>query len=245
LASRSDHRRRCALALALGAGLAIQARTAAGEAPGGLAGSIKVVRLKVGSGAFSFDNVLVYLEDAPRTGGLPRGPFQIEQSEKHFRPRLLVVPKGASVAFPNNDEFSHNVFSTTPGNSFDLGLYRPGSSKSEALDNPGVVSIYCNVHPQMVAHILVVTNAFFMHPKSDGSFAFDGVPPGTYHLAVWFAEGPPLRREVVIEPGRTLEVKLELREYRGADRHLDKSGLPYGNYSAEGRTRRANGVPSS
>jgi plastocyanin len=140
------------------------------EEVGDIKGTVHIARLKVGSVFSGFDEVVVYLEDAPNTGGLPRGPFQMEQAHKSFIPSLLIVPEGSSVAFPNNDEFSHNVFSVSPKNSFDLGLYGAGTGKAVTFESPGVVVIYCNVHPQMIAHVIVVSNAFFAHPKPDGSF---------------------------------------------------------------------------
>jgi plastocyanin len=209
---------------------------------GSITGAVKIVRLKVASAVSGFGDVLVYLEDAPNVGGLPRGPFQMEQSHKTFTPKLLVVPQGASVSFPNNDFFGHNVFSVTPGDSFDLGLYDAGMSKSVTFEKPGVVSIYCNVHPQMVARVIVVSNAFYTHPGSDGTFAFKGLPPGLYHLAVWFAFGQALRQEVHVEGGRETALRIDLREIRAPDRHLDKVGMPYVSYSSAGRQRRHLGL---
>jgi plastocyanin len=242
LGSRSD-RARLAIFAFLGLFAAVgHTASASAEEPGDIEGTVHIARLKVGSSVSGYGDVVVYLEDAPNTGGLPRGPFQIEQTHKSFVPPLLIVPRGASVAFPNNDEFSHNVFSVTPRNSFDLGLYAVGVGKAVTLEAPGVVSIYCNVHPQMVAHVIVVTNAFYAQPKPDGSFALKGVPPGRYRLAVWFARGQPFSHEVAVEAGRTAALRIDLREVRAPGRHLDKVGLPYVSYSSAGRERRRQGL---
>jgi hypothetical protein len=152
------------------------------------------------------------------------------QAGRAFQPEILVVPEGATVSFPNRDIYAHNVFSTTPGNSFDLGLYKSGGSKSVTFENPGVVNISCNVHPQMNAWVIVVTNPFVAQPGSDGAFSLRGVPPGNYHLAAWFPYGAPVRQEVHLGPGARLSLRLDLRERRGGVLHNDKTGKPYSHY---------------
>jgi plastocyanin len=202
----------------------------AADPPGRIAGEVTIVKVAVGSQVTGADVALVYLEDAPAVGPLPTGPFVISQHDKAFDPSLLVVPVGASVEFPNRDTFFHNVFSTANGNSFDLGLYKNGDSKSVVFSKPGWVPIFCNIHPQMLSYILVVTNGFVAHPSEDGRFAFADVPPGTYHIAAWFPYGGIERREVRVEPGATTDVNLVLRERSGAGRHPNKDGKPYWRY---------------
>src|SRR5437899_663487 len=81
----------------------------------------------------------------------PKEPAPAMTSEhKKFHPRLLAVPVGDAVAFPNQDPIFHNVFSVSGENRFDLGLYRRGKSKEKTFEKPGLVRVYCNIHPQMV-----------------------------------------------------------------------------------------------
>jgi plastocyanin len=210
--------------------------TLAGSSPawaddvGTISGAVTLVRLGVASHVTGPADVVVYLEDAPAVGALPAGPFVITQAGKAFRPDLLIVPVGARVEFPNQDAFFHNVFATAAGNSFDLGLYKGGASKSVLFAKPGLVPIFCNIHPQMISYILVVTNPFFTHPDGDGGFRFAGVPPGTYHLVAWLPYGNPVRTEVVVAAGQTAEVAVTVRERSDAQRHPNKEGKPYGSY---------------
>lgn len=197
---------------------------------GTIEGTVTQVKIGVGSQVDGFAATLVYLEDAPAAGKTPEGPFVVIQAEKTFSPTELVVPVGASVEFPNKDNYFHNVFSTAPGNSFDLGLYKAGASRSVKFTKPGLVPIFCNIHPQMIGYVLVVTNPFFTHPDEDGRFRLTGVPPGTYHLTAWFPFGGAVRTEVKVDAGRTSEVKMTLRERSGAERHRNKDGLPYSHY---------------
>src|SRR5262249_34596412 len=94
----------------------------------------------------------VYLEDISAPGG---GAASIKQEGREFVPRVLAVQKGTRVSFPNRDAIFHNVFSVTPDSSFDLGSYKQGESRSVTLTKPGVVNVYCNMHPNMAAYILV------------------------------------------------------------------------------------------
>src|SRR5262245_20386027 len=79
----------------------------------------------------------------------------LRQLKKAFQPRVVAVPVGSTIQFPNDDPVFHNVFSLNPPEQFDLGLYREGASKSQTFKEPGVYRVYCNIHPQMSAVILV------------------------------------------------------------------------------------------
>jgi plastocyanin len=223
-----------AAVVALGGGVvalaAAPAPAPASSPPGVIAGSLSLVRLSVGSAVKGFDETLVYLDDAPPAAAGSAGPFVMAQEKKAFTPRLLVVPNGARVDFPNRDVFFHNVFSVTPGSTFDLGLYKSGGSKSVVFATPGIVSVYCNIHPQMSAWVAVMANALWARPAADGSFVLAGVPAGKWHAVAWFPYGKPERAEVSVAAGGRAALSLVLREVVGAVRHPDKDGKAYGRY---------------
>ncbi len=99
-------------------------------------------------------NTVVWLEG---TGPAP-APARLDVfiSDKIYVPRVLVVPVGSTVRFPNRDPLNHNVFSVSDSNAFDLGLFGRGETKQVTLRHPGLVRIFCNVHPRMVAYAQVV-----------------------------------------------------------------------------------------
>jgi plastocyanin len=200
--------------------------------PGELAGHLKLVVSSVSSRAQGPADAVVYLEDAPNTGAFPKEPLEMKQLGKEFTPAVLVVPQGAAVGFPNLDPVFHNVFSVTPGNSFDLGLHKTGDTATVKLEAPGVVSVYCDIHPQMMGYLVVVSNPFFTRPAADGSFHLRGVPPGTYHAVAWFPYGPPVREEVRVSAGETAEWHPVLRERSDAGRHARKDGSLYLKYGS-------------
>jgi plastocyanin len=131
-----------------------------GPRAAGSAGSVngRVVLVKGSSGRADASNAVVWIE-GPR-GGNVRSPIRMAQESKRFVPRVLVVPRQGTVDFPNNDPVYHNVFSVSGSNRFDLGLYRSGASKSQSFAKPGLVRVYCNIHPQMVGFLMVVDSAF-------------------------------------------------------------------------------------
>jgi len=107
------------------------------------------------------------------------------QKDKTFTPHVLAIPVGAIVDFPNFDPIFHNAFSNYDGKTFDLGLYKPGSSKSVVFSSSGIVRVFCNIHATMSAVIAVLETPYFDVTKRNGSFEIAGVPPGEYSFRVF------------------------------------------------------------
>ena len=102
----------------------------------------------------------------------------LAQKNKAFDPSLLVITKGSSVEFPNRDPWFHNVFSLFNGKRFDLGLYEAGSSRTVHFDREGISYIFCNIHPEMSAVVVVLGTPYFSVTNKDGEFTIQNVPPG-------------------------------------------------------------------
>ena len=153
----------------------------------------------------------------------------IEQTGKKFVPAWAVVQRGTSIAFPNMDNIYHNVFSLSSGNQFDLGLYNSGGDpKTHIFNEPGSVDVYCNIHPQMAASVLVVPNKLFAKVKPDGSFEIPGVPTGRRKVVAW-APGSRMTTDWV-EVGASSSVDINLRLDSKAPGHKNKVGQAYGSY---------------
>ena len=110
---------------------------------------------------------------------------QLVQKNKQFVPHVLAVEVGAIVDFPNHDPFFHNVFSLFNGKRFDLGLYEAGSTRSVHFDRAGICYIFCNIHPQMSAIVVVVNTPYFAVSNKLGDVQIPDVPTGQYKLNVW------------------------------------------------------------
>ena len=167
-------------------------------------------------------DVVVYLEEvsgAPAPVGRNVPAPAMRQEGLTFHPHLLTILKGTSVEFPNADPIFHNVFSLSRAASFDLGRFPQGSSRSVRFDKPGVVKVFCHIHSDMNAVILVLDNLYFARPDSGGRYRIDAVPPGEYRVVAWHERARPFRRSVRIEPGRdaVLDFAIPLKESQDGD----------------------------
>ena len=172
-------------------------------------------------------DVLVYFEsETGEPASAPKEPFVMTMVRKEFTPRNLIVPVGSTVRFPNEDTILHNVFSVSRENRFDLGLYRRGEGKSTTLDHPGIVRVFCNVHHEMVAHIVVVETPHFARVEVDGSFRIEGVPPGPGTLVAWFEQAEPWSQKIADPGNGPFDIRLAVSKPR-VPRHKNKFGKPY------------------
>ena len=110
---------------------------------------------------------------------------QMAQRKKHFDPPVLTIPVGSTVAFPNFDSIFHNAFSNYSGKIFDVGLYPPANVPKVVFGRPGIVRVFCNIHPTMSAVIVVADTPYMAVTGVDGSFRIDGVTPGEYRLHIF------------------------------------------------------------
>jgi hypothetical protein len=94
--------------------------------------------------------------------------------------------------------------------SFDLDRYGQGQSKSVTFNNVGLVQIFCNIHPQMKASLLVVPNRYFARADSQGRFAIRDVPPGRYVLIGWGLRAGEQRQTIVVPPEGLRDVAVAL-----------------------------------
>ena len=191
------------------------------DQPGCLAGAVTVEGAARGPAWVWVDDVF---EVAP-----PTQTARILMKDQTFWPEVLVVRAGTRVEFPNGDEVLHNVFSSTPGAVFDLGLYRQGASEGHAVLKPGIVKVFCNIHPKM-ASVVVVVPGRLVTETHDGRYVLGGVPPGKHKVAVWtLGAAEPKRLDVTVFPGATAEVDFTIAATPDGQ-HRNKEGMPYGSY---------------
>lgn len=155
-------------------------------------------------------NVVIYLKDVKFKGVLQVSHQEIRQEHEAFVPRVVAITRGSTVDFPNADPFFHNVFSLSSASTFDLGRYPMGHLKSTTLTNAGLVKVYCHIHSQMSASILVLDHPYFAMPELDGSFTIPHVPAGTYTIVGWHERIGERANVISVKPGSTASVDIAL-----------------------------------
>ncbi|HVX39528.1 MAG TPA: hypothetical protein VHB25_08140 [Gemmatimonadaceae bacterium] len=169
--------------------------------------------------AAELPNVVVYLEgDSTRLAAAPERLAaarhgRIAQRDERFVPHVLAIVRGGTVDFPNEDDVYHNVFSLSaaaPNGQFDLGRYPRGESRSVTFARPGPVQVFCHIHSDMSAVVLVLANPFFTSPAPNHRFAIADVPEGDYTIVGWHERIAPVVHHVHVAAGQTTTVDFNI-----------------------------------
>jgi plastocyanin len=114
-----------------------------------------------------------------------RGSYRVAQRNIAFDPKVLIVPVGAEVSFPNLDRVRHHVYSFSSARKFDLKLYGRDESRSVTFDKPGAVALGCNIHDSMSGVVYVTATPYAAVTDAQGRVSFAGVAAGRGTLLVW------------------------------------------------------------
>jgi plastocyanin len=152
--------------------------------------------------------VVIYLEGSMGEGKPVTG--EIKQRNRRFEPEILAVPRGSTVSFPNFDPIFHNVFSLSKVKSFDLGYYPEGGTRIVHFDHPGAVQVYCHLHSDMSALIVVTPNQFYTQPSSSGAFKLVGLPGGSYSVVAWHKSAGLIRKKIEVPENGVVGVVFEI-----------------------------------
>jgi plastocyanin len=183
----------------------------------------------------STTSTVVWLAPLGAAASAPVAPMHavLAQKNKEFEPHLLVVTRGSTIEFPNRDPWFHNVFSLFDGKRFDLGLYEAGTSRTVHFDREGISFIFCNIHSEMSAVIVVLGSPYFTMTNKQGQFSIPSVPPGRYLLHVWNENALPatlqdLSREVQVGDSAKYLDPIRIPLTRSASMpHKNKYGKDY------------------
>ncbi|HEU0119333.1 MAG TPA: hypothetical protein VFQ91_02330 [Bryobacteraceae bacterium] len=178
------------------------------------------------------EGVVVWLEPLNGKAAPAPGKFVLDQKNKRFLPHVMAIPVGSQVDFPNHDPIFHNAFSNFAGQPFDTGLYAPGTSQKITFRREGVVRVFCNIHAQMSAVIVVVPSPYFSTTGPSGAFRLDNIPPGEYTMKV-FHERAPEKTLEALERRVTIAGDLDVGTIRISETgylevgHKNKHGRDY------------------
>ena len=146
-------------------------------------------------------DAVIYVATLPARADstLPEPPLaRLAQKGQAFQPRVVAVRRGGAVDFPNLDPIFHNVFSMSPVRRFDLGKYPKGQSRRVTFPKTGVVGVFCDLHSNMSAFVLVVPNRAFARPDASGRWCLPALPAGRHEIVVWHPDHGEQRHEVTV-----------------------------------------------
>lgn len=170
---------------------------------------------------------VVYAEPLERAAPAAPGKAEILHRNKTFLPHVIAVPAGSVVTFPNDDPIFHNAFSLSSPQPFDMGLYRTGTSKQQVFGKPGVYHVFCNIHPQMAAFLVVAPTPYVTVAGQDGAWRLD-VPAGKYRVTALSERAAPVTVDVSVAAAAATAGGLVLDESAFVStEHLNKFGKPY------------------
>jgi plastocyanin len=132
---------------------------------------------------------VAWVSDLLPESGAGMAPARMDQLGQKFVPRLLAIVAGQTVEFHNSDNVYHNIFSYSPPKKFDLGRYPKGKSRSVTFVKAGAVQVYCDIHSDMRADIIVTPTRKFTLIGPSGQFKIADVSPGSHRLMVWLPSG--------------------------------------------------------
>jgi len=192
-----------------------------------ISGKVDVI-LKGDKKKSDLSGVIVYLSapDANISASMLKKPYSLSTKNKQFNPTVMAVPLGASVNFPNYDPIFHNLFSVSAPNDFDLGLYKGGASKSKVFEKPGIVKVFCNVHPGMTATLLVAESAYFTLADKAGNFVLKSVPSGSYEIRAYSPEGQASKNIESMDQSITMNLTIDGKTFKRIQ-HKNKFGKDY------------------
>jgi plastocyanin len=129
----------------------------------------------------------------------------MDQINRAFMPDLLVIPVGSTVTFPNSDSVSHQIYSFSAAKRFQLPLYRGKPYPPESFEQPGLVTLGCNIHDEMIGYVVVTDAPFFGRTNKAGVLSVE-VPGGGYRVSIWHPrirdDAKDLEHEAIVsEPG--------------------------------------------
>jgi plastocyanin len=167
-------------------------------------------------GIKSAENIAVYVDTvADKKFDPPKGHIVVDQRKMAFIPHVVAVQQGTTVDFLNSDAVGHNVYwPSISGNkklSHNLGTWPKDEKKPFQFNDLGVVSLLCNVHPEMSGYIVVVPTPYFAVTDKDGNFEIRNIPAGKYTLKTWSEDGKPTTQAVDVSAA-TATVELTVKK---------------------------------
>lgn len=159
----------------------------------------------------------------------------MDQINMQFLPEVVVIQTGSSVDFPNSDQIQHQVYSFSAPKQFQLSLYQGHKYPPVVFDRPGLVTVGCNIHDDMLGYIYVTDSPFFGKSDAHGQLLLRDLPTGGYLVTAWHPELPqetphePMQLRVSVSEAQGASVVFHLQQpkHTGMQHHESKKWVDY------------------
>jgi plastocyanin len=159
--------------------------------------------------------VVVAEPASPAPRSTPAARAVMDQRNLMFVPEVLLVRTGTAVDFPNSDQVRHMVYSFSGAKVFQLPLYAGRTQPPVTFDKPGLVTLGCNIHDNMLGFIYVIDSPWYGRTADNGTLLLHELPPGSYTLRVWHPlldeSGPQLEQHITVTEGAAGSTTFRLR----------------------------------
>lgn len=159
------------------------------------------------------ENVVIYIEEVGKKGNYSysgKNPV-LTQKDASFIPKVLPILKGTTVDIKNEDKIYHNVFSLSDPKPFNIGRRPEGETVPQTFNKSGLIRVFCDIHPNMSAFIVVLDNPYYVKVNSKGEYTLTNLPPGKYIVHAWHYNSDADPVEITIGANETKTIDFSLK----------------------------------
>jgi hypothetical protein len=168
---------------------------------------IQAIRVQNGG----VDDAVVWLDDIARGKPFVFPPLTIKQKDCAFLPHVSIMAPG-EIKISSEDPIPHNVHTYAQHNrEYNESMNQLRSEISLSFPRSDLITVRCDLHGWMQAHVVVAKNPYYAVTSRGGQFRLEAVPPGRYHMKVWSESLGEYDQEIVVEAGKPAHIDFTLQ----------------------------------
>lgn len=159
------------------------------------------------------ENIVVFIEPIDHEVTLQNlEPLEIGQKNQSFTPYISVMQLGSEVAFNNQDNITHQIYSPVGNNKFSVKIRAGQEVIKNDFNEAGVVSMGCNIHDWMSGYMLIVDTPYFAKTDKMGNTKINIEKAGLYKVNVWHPQMNEVNNTLTkeINVNSLMEVSMQL-----------------------------------
>lgn len=139
----------------------------------------------------------------------PPGTLDVRLTETGYEPEWDSVPVGTRLRLRNDSDVFHTPFCPDPTGGFHLAPLRPGDHVEITLSRPGELHLFCELHSEATAVLLVLPVGEYARPDAMGHFRLAGLPSGPCIVSYWHPDWGSGRRRVDVPRKGIVDLELK------------------------------------